>query len=329
MWRKRAVAGAGFPGAAAQRWHAGARVIAELGAWENAVYLIEAGPGVQVLRLVDAGRQPPGAVAAELDFVGHLVASGVPAARPLRSARGRLIEPVATAGGRTFLASAFEYLAGQELSAAQCREAPAAFWRSWGAAVARMHTAAARYTPPGPARARWDDDPLVRRHAEILAHAPAWIGAQFAETLAWLSVLPADSRMFGLVHADFHGRNFRYQDGEFRVFDFDDACYSWWAYDLAVGVAWAFDQFTAGPAMAAQDALLEGYHEVRPLTAGWERQLPAFVRLRRLLDYSYGLDNLAQDLVAPQDQQGYRAFLRQLADTLDDSTPTVQPLCRR
>jgi len=326
VWRKRTVVDDGLADAAAQRWHAGARVIAELGAWENAVYLIRASPGVQVLRLVDASRQPPEAVAAELDFVGHLVASGVSAARPLRSARGRLIEPVATADGRTFLASAFEYFAGQELSAAQCREAPAAFWRSWGAAVARMHTAAARYTPAGSARARWDDDPLVRRHTEILARAPVWIGEQFAETLAWLSVLPVGSRTFGLVHADFHGRNFRYQGGEFRVFDFDDACYSWWAYDLAVGVAWAFNQFTVGPALAAQDALLEGYHEVRPLTAGWERQLPGFVRLRRILDYSYGLDNLARDLVARQHQQGYRASLRRLADTLDDRTPRVQPL---
>ena len=196
MWRKRTTVDAGLPGAAARRWDAGARVIAELGVWENAVYLVEARPGVQVLRLVDAGRQPPEAVAAELDFVGHLVASGLPTARPIRSARGRLIEPVATADGRTFLASAFEYLAGKELSAAQCREAPAAFWRSWGAAVARLHTAAAGFTPVGPARPRWDDDPLVRRHAEILARAPARISEQFAETLDWLSALPVG---FGLA----------------------------------------------------------------------------------------------------------------------------------
>lgn len=329
MWRKRIPFDSGVPDTAAQRWSADARVIAELGAWENAVYLIDAQSSVRVLRLIDADRQPETVVAAELDFICHLAASGLSVACPIRSASGRLIETVTTTVGRTFLASTFEYLSGAELRAEQCRAAPAAFWRSWGAAVARMHVAAAEFTPAGAMRPRWDQDPLVRRRAEILMHAPPRISEQFTETLNWLSTLESDSATFGLVHADLHGRNFRYNGGEFRVFDFDDACYSWWAYDLAVGLAWAFGPVTQGPARTALAALIEGYHEVRPLTADWEQQVPRFVRLRTILDYSYGLDVLARDLIAASDQRDYRAFLGELAANLEESGAGGQPRCPR
>lgn len=326
MWRTLVPFPESVPPAAARLWHADARVVAELGTWENYVYLVRAGGRQVVLRLVDSTRQPEAAVAAELDFVRYLSGAGLPVAGPVASAAGHVLERIEAPADTVLLASAFEYVDGQILDAARCAAAPPSFWHAWGAAVGHLHAASAIYRPAGPVRGRWDGDELISRGEAILAGAPTPVRGQFAAAMRWLADLGEPDELFGLVHADFHGRNLRYAAGAFRVFDFDDACYSWFPYDLGVGLAWAFADLSAPAARRAVDAMTAGYASVRPRAAGWAGLIASFAHYRRLLDYAHGLNALAKGRVLPADRPAYRRHLAALERTLLPTTDT--PLWR-
>ena len=61
---------------------------------------------------------------------------------------------------------------------------------------------------------------------------------------------------FGLIHGDFGETNYRCRDDRLNVFDFDDCCYHWFVYDLAVTI---YPHGWRREGLQLLDWLLEGY----------------------------------------------------------------------
>lgn len=93
---------------------------------------------------------------------------------------------------------------------------------------------------------------------------------------------------YGLIHADIHQRNYLLHRGKVRLIDFDDSGWGHRLYDLAVTI----QQLKRHPhAYELRQALLDGYRQVRDLSAAQEKAIAAFATLRELEDTAYFLED--------------------------------------
>ncbi|MCE2441376.1 MAG: phosphotransferase [Candidatus Latescibacteria bacterium] len=94
-----------------------------------------------------------------------------------------------------------------------------------------------------------------------------------------MAQLGETSSVFGLIHGDLHQMNYVFLKGEARALDFDDCGRGYFLGDIGA---------TLGPLVSRKDfaslraAFLRGYRSVRPLDAGHERMLTAFLIADRL-----------------------------------------------
>ena len=83
-----------------------------------------------------------------------------------------------------------------------------------------------------------------------------------------------------IIHADFHGWNLMWHEGQLSIFDFDDCGYGVEAQDIAVAL-----YYLDTPEQDA--ALLDGYKSIRPLPSYSDNAMRALLLQRRLLLLNY------------------------------------------
>ncbi|MCR2822311.1 phosphotransferase enzyme family protein [Lederbergia panacisoli] len=227
---------------------------------------------------------------AELHFMRYLFENGVSVPEIFPSKSGKLVENVT--GG--YHASMFSEAPGRTPTDDEWDEE---MFVNWGRLVGQMHVLTQSYVPLKDVKRRdwkqesWMDMMQHLPHEETIARQKA------KELLIWLETLPKDSKNYGLVHCDLHAHNiFVTNDSMITAFDFDDSCYHWFAYDIAIvlysvilrynrqiknneilddHVAWFLDWF------------LKGYREVHTVENWWLKAMPKFLSYRRLLDYNF------------------------------------------
>lgn len=174
------------------------------------------------------------------------------------------------------------------------RLSPLAF-RRVGRLTAHLHEHARRFRPPDGFRrhdVQWgsEEEPGemervlnqgVRDGAALIApHDLATFTLARHYLRDKISSMSKDPWSYGLIHADLHHGNCLFYDGTARAIDFDDCGWGHFLYDLAV-TQWYLQ---ARPDfMELRNAHLEGYREVRELSAGEEAELPTFMAARTLL----------------------------------------------
>jgi Ser/Thr protein kinase RdoA (MazF antagonist) len=256
--------------------------------------------------------KPVDQIRAELHFLNHLAQHGVRVSRPLPSLQGNLIETV-QAEGICFVIVSFVKGKGMRVPDNGYRyreDAPIdEYYRNWGAMLGRMHAASRSYRPISPSitRPEWFARvPCAAIDRRVPDRYPV-VRQRFHDLLAQLRALPRDEPSFGLIHGDFNDGNFTvdYSNGEMTVFDFDDACYFWYVYELACawegGVGRAMFR-PLGERMAFMDhyfsQVLEGYTEHNTLRDEWLARLPLFlkvVEMEEVLHYIPRVDELDED----------------------------------
>jgi Ser/Thr protein kinase RdoA (MazF antagonist) len=83
-----------------------------------------------------------------------------------------------------------------------------------------------------------------------------------------------------IIHADMHGWNLMWDEGQLSIFDFDDCGYGVEAQDLAVTLYYL-------DTPEQDKALLDGYRSVKPLPTYSENAMKALLLQRRLLLLNY------------------------------------------
>ncbi|MFL6151282.1 MAG: phosphotransferase enzyme family protein [Ornithinibacter sp.] len=112
--------------------------------------------------------------------------------------------------------------------------------------------------------------PLRHGHAEVVARSLALCRRRFDEVYA--------GRRPIVLHGDLHGGNLKWHAGRLGVFDLDDAGFGVPALDLAISTFYLRD---GEPAV--EEALRQGYAEVRALPDVSDEQFEALVAARQLL----------------------------------------------
>ena len=91
-----------------------------------------------------------------------------------------------------------------------------------------------------------------------------------------------------IIHADFHGWNLMWHEGQLSIFDFDDCGFGVEAQDIAVALYYL-------DTPEQDQALLAGYTSVKPLPAYSENGIKALLLQRRLLLLNYLFETKNQE----------------------------------
>jgi Ser/Thr protein kinase RdoA (MazF antagonist) len=210
-------------------------------------------------------------IRSELEWIDALRDVGIPTPAPLRGADGDLVQRIRDEGDEVWLASAFEFVAGEAL---EDRPDFAAHGRGIGELTARLHAQARDWRRPKRfTRFEWDLDDMVGatarwgdwrearlsdRERDLLEEAERRAKRVLAES--------GETRTldrWGLIHADLRPSNAILRpDGELVVIDFDDCGEGWYRYDFAAALTF-YEHRDEALELAA--GWVEGYRETSPL----------------------------------------------------------------
>ena len=261
-----------------------------LGRLDNFTYEATSPQSTLIVRITPDSHRSAGQIESELDWVRFLANSGLSVCAPRASAGERLVESIATDAG-TLHASVFDKAPGRKFSVSE--HWTPEFLRSLGTLIGRMHALTKRYVPAkGLARRQsWFDEDILAQSERYLRRDDATARRELAEVLEWAYALPTTDDSYGLVHTDLNQSNYLIEDGtRITVFDFDDARYHWFAYDLAMPLFYLL-AYSDLP-LSDQDShewyyktVLDAYSAEYSLGEEWLKRIPGFVRLRRIEHY--------------------------------------------
>jgi len=257
---------------ALERWDGDPGSLAHLATSGNVVHRFTRDGTPCVLRLTHPDHRTPAHTEAEMAFLEHLHASGVRANVPVRSRAGRRVEVVDGVS-----ACVLTWNPGITV-APDSEHWNEAFFREWGASLARIHAAARTYR--GPARWDWRDEGLIADAGALFPANDAPVRAEFDRVMRALEGLPRPAADYGMIHADFAPANFTYVPGEgIHAFDFGNCCDHWFASDLAISLS----VLRRRPERdRLRDWLLAGYDAVTPLRGDTLATLDLLMQLRIL-----------------------------------------------
>ncbi len=256
---------------------------------ENIVYRASKGAATVYLRLTSPLRREKSAVMAELDWILFLSNQGLPVVKIVRGQNGAICETIEY-GGSQFEACVFAEVEGVHPSKEQARSGD--FLYSLGVLIATMHLKTEHYKPSIPVlRETWDKERGFRHARWALSRTTNMVmRAKFLEAYQWLLSLKQSRENYGLIHADLISHNLFVDEAQIiHVIDFDDSCYHWHAFDLAIVIYHlALDdgrEFSSTEENIWLEHLLAGYRSVRPLAENEAKNISKFVNFACLRLY--------------------------------------------
>jgi Ser/Thr protein kinase RdoA (MazF antagonist) len=261
-------------------------------------------------------QKPVSQIKAELHFVTYLADNGVRVSRPVPSQQGNLIEAM-RAEGVDFVIVSFVKGKGMRVPDNGYRyrdDAPIEeYFYNWGQVLGQMHALAKTYRPISDTVRRPERFELAR-YSQIDDLVPARfpiVRERFHDLIAQVRALPKDPESYGLIHGDFNDGNFTvdYSNGDITVFDFDDAGYFWFVYELACAWESGIGRTMFNPSVKGRQTfmdayfskVLEGYRQWNTLSDEWLARIPLFlkwVEMEEVLHFIPRVDELDAELRA-------------------------------
>lgn len=238
-------------------WHDVKGSLRPIGNSANYIYsFIESGK-TRYLRLTLSCDRTMEQIEAELDFIAYLHRGGVSAMLPVSSAAGRLIEEIWFANNLLF-GCVFEEAEGERFRYDSAKFKKEHF-RLRGRTLGQIHALSKAYAHSGRFRRfAWDEDKLFLEAGKFLPKSEKVVWRAYGELRERLQDFPKSRETYGLIHGDFGETNYRYQGDQLNIFDFDDSCYHWFVYDLAITI---YPHGWRKEGLQLLDWLLEGYSE--------------------------------------------------------------------
>jgi Ser/Thr protein kinase RdoA (MazF antagonist) len=206
---------------------------------------------------------------------------------PVPARKGALVMAVAVEGVPEVRRSVlFRWVEGRFMDTSLT---PALFERV-GTFQARLHEQASHFVAPaGFVRPQWDwtqsfGSLTVLDHGFVARRCDGSIGkreqriftAAATRIREEMRAIPDDKQQYGLVHADLQHTNYLFYKGEVRAIDFDDCCWSYYLFDMAITLS---DVAGREDENAMRQAFFKGYERIRPLPEHYASRLQVFTAL--------------------------------------------------
>lgn len=274
---------------------------------ENIVYGCDRGAEKVYLRLTTPLRRARPELEAEIHWIEHLEKSGLAVPHLIPDRGGHKIRSF-TEGSQHFEAVVFSAVSGEHPSKEKASDPK--FLKTLGVLIAKMHQASVRYEPLHQSikREQWFEERGLRHALEAAMHSKEFgLREQLEETVTWMKRLPRNPKIYGLIHADLGAFNlFIGEDESITIIDFDDSCYHWYVFDLAIVVysmAGRFEHIKPEPKEKEWlKHLLDGYKAVRVLSEteiSWIPRLMHFACLRLFfwIEYHQSLQTFHEEAI--------------------------------
>ncbi len=265
----------------------------------NAVYPYVFQSNLHFLRLSPVVEKSEIMVAAELQFITHLLQSGFPALKPDLALDGENLVAISHQG-QQYNVTSFAAVPGRQLSDMDLTPELLA---GYGSALAQLHIHSSNFVP-GKLR-RPDCNNILDWIETSLQHDEEAAGAMAEVSLLRqaFGALPRGVADFGLIHYDFEPDNVFHdtRSGAFHVIDFDDCHYHWYAMDV-VGVLAELEDQDGSSAFATDSAkhFLAGYRCLRDLPQELLEAEEIFRRYRALYGFTRVVRCLRDGVPSPQ-----------------------------
>jgi Ser/Thr protein kinase RdoA (MazF antagonist) len=250
---------------------------------ENIVYACDSPSGKVFLRLTTPLRRTRPEIEAEVNWIEHLSKWGLKVPHLILDRTGNKIASFSE-GKQHYEAVVFGAIAGNHPS--KERVADSKFLNTLGALIANMHLASEKYesSHQGMKREEWFEERGLR-HALTAAESSreSTLRAKLQDAIAWMQKLPKTKENYGLVHADLGALNLLIEEdsSSIGIIDFDDSCYHWFVFDLAIVVFSMASRFEHATALPEEERwladLVAGYRTVRPLSDAEIRLVKPFI----------------------------------------------------
>lgn len=284
---------------------------------ENFVFESATSQGSVIVRFTDPTHRSIGELEAELAWMEYLAGCGMSVAVPVRSVQRQF---VAIVDEPTFHVSVLTKVGGSAPETPE--DYTPKLLRAWGKFLGDMHQHTKSYVPDEsiPRRSQWHEDAGFKVTLDGLDASDAMPFKRFHELFAWAQQLDRTRDSYGLVHCDLHHGNFFVEDGRINAFDFDDAVYHWFAYDIAIPLYYvqrmADDGKLAYPYLELQDSFLNGYAEANLLEQIWYERIPLFMKFRTATVYHWKKATVAHWDLSNDDRRSLEDFLAWSRDAL-------------
>ena len=272
---------------------------------ENIVFSCDSDAGKVYLRLTTPLRRARPEIEAEIHWVEHLAQCGLKVPKIIPNREGKKIASF-TEGEQHFEAVVFGALYGEHPSKEDASNPK--FLKQLEALIAKMHRAFLKYEGlhAGMKREEWWEERGLRHALTAAASSKEHaLKKRLEEAVAQMRQLPRTPENYGLVHADLGALNlFIEEDNSIGIIDFDDSCYHWFVFDLAIVIFSMANRFSHATPLPEEmkwlGLLLEGYRTVRPLNEEEVELIPqliefACLRLYFWIEYHEGLQTFHED----------------------------------
>lgn len=249
---------------------------------ENIVFSCDSDSGKVYLRLTTPLRRVRPEIEAEIHWIEHLEKCGLRVPHLIPDKKGNKIESF-TEGAQHYEAVVFSAVSGEHPSKEIASDPT--FLKTLGSLIAKMHEAFQCYdgVHQGMKREEWFEERGLRHALMAAAHStePA-LRDRLEAAIAWMHQLPRTPETYGLVHADLGALNlFVEEESSISIIDFDDSCYHWFVFDLAIVLLSMIGRFEHAVPQPEEkkwlENLVEGYRTVRPLSEDQIALIPKFI----------------------------------------------------
>ncbi len=254
---------------------------------ENIVFSCKSPSGKAYLRLTTPLRRMKPEILAEIHWIEHLSKSGLKVPKIIPAIEGHKVVSLAD-GNQHFEAVVFSEIKGEHPQE-QIVTTPQ-FLETLGSLVGKMHNASETYEGAHleGKREDWFRERGLR-HALSAAKISKEeeLSTRLKKAVSWMESLPRNHSNYGLIHADLGALNmFIGEDDTVGIIDFDDSCYHWYAFDLAIVIFSMAGRFSHAHFGSIETQwlshLLTGYRKIRPFSAHEALLIPHFINFATL-----------------------------------------------
>mgnify|MGYP000004570119 FL=1 len=259
----------------------------------NATFAVESDSGIKyALRININSTRTVENMQAEVQWVRHLNrTSGINTPTPIATLKDQyIVSGLHADSGQTLYGVMYSWLEGEEIGDEPTMEQ----LHEVGRAIARLHQESTDFALTGDnALPTFNDffwsteDFLFSEKSELSDQDRGLLEQARDEIMRYTDELYQSSPVH-IIHADFHGWNLMWDEGQLSIFDFDDCGFGVEAQDLAVAL-----YYLDTPEQDA--AFLNGYRSIKPLPTYSELAMKALQLQRRLLLLNYLFETKNQE----------------------------------
>ncbi len=205
--------------------------IVDKGGFESYIYEIRHQEDNYILRISHSIHRKIELIQAEIEFIYYLSNNKANVSTPVKSLDQKLVEKIALEDGSYFSATVFTKAEGGHLTPALHNEK---LFEKLGYAIGNLHALAVDFQPEHK-RYSYFEDPFLLQLETYIPEDKQFLIDKFKILFNKVKNHPRTASNFGLCHTDLHfGNIYVTEDLKLTFFDFDDAMYTHYAFDIAI-----------------------------------------------------------------------------------------------